>query len=65
MAKLTSALCGGQLIMTFAYSYDDGWRKFAMENFTNLIKLRTLNLAKFSLYMVLKCDIETFASVAL
>ena len=41
--------------MTFAYNYNDGWRKFPKENFLNLLKsqkLRTLNLAKFSRYTV-------------
>ena len=34
--------------MTFAYNYNHRWRKFAKENFANLVKSRTLNLAKFS-----------------
>ena len=37
--------------MTFAYSYNHRWRKFAKENFANLVKSRksqTLNLTKFS-----------------
>ena len=38
--------------MTFAYNYNDVWRKFAKENFANLVKSRTLNLAKFSRYTV-------------
>ena len=38
--------------MTFAYNYNDGWKKFAKENFANLVKSRTLNLAKFSRYTV-------------
>ena len=51
MAKSTSALRGGHLIMKFAYNYNDGWRKFAKENFANLVKSQTLNLAKFSRYI--------------
>ena len=42
--------------MTFAYNYNDGWKKFAKESFANLVKSRksrTLNLAKFSRYTVL------------
>ena len=56
MAKYTSAPRSSHLIMTLAYSYNDGWRKFAKENFANLVKSqksRTLNLEKFSCYTVL------------
>ena len=55
MAKPTSAIRGGHLIMMIAYYYTDGWRTVAKENFANLVKLRksrTLNLVKFFRYTV-------------
>ena len=42
--------------MTFAYNYSHGWIKFVKEKFANLVKSRksrTLNLTKFSRYMVI------------
>ena len=67
MAKSTSAPRSGHLIMTLAYSYNDGWTKFAKENFANLVKSqksRTLNLKKFSRYTVLdKPDLRVDVSI--
>ena len=54
--------------MTFAYNYNHRWRKFAKENFANLVKSRksrTLNLAKFSHYTVVLNAVNQLHSTTL